>query len=63
MQFDSKLSKTFNYSEKFNEKGDVFMEKLRKSADGKTKVCLLDEFNRVALDVIAVVITLSLFYL
>jgi hypothetical protein len=39
----------------FNAKGDLLMEKLRSLADGQTVVNLLDEFNRAALDAIALI--------
>ena len=44
-----------NHVEKFNEKGNLLIEKLTKSADGKSVVTFLDEFNRFTLDVIAAV--------
>jgi hypothetical protein len=37
----------------FNYKGDQLLEKIRKLADGKTIVTLMDEFGRTALDVIS----------
>ena len=46
------------YMQEFNSKGDILMEYLRKSADGKTVVSLLEEFNRTSLDVIASVSSL-----
>ncbi len=42
----------------FNNKGDILLERLRLSADGKTKISLFREFNHTALDVIAAVIYL-----
>ena len=44
-----------NHVEKFNEKGNLLIENLRKSADGKSVVCLQDVLNRLLLDIIATV--------
>ena len=45
-----------NHVEKFNENGNLLIEKFRKSADGNSMVHLLDEFNRLLLDLISSVI-------
>lgn len=42
-----------NFLQEFNYKGDQLLEKIRKLADGKTIVTLMDEFGRTALDVIS----------
>ena len=44
-----------NHVEKFNENGNLLIENLRKSADGKSVVYLQDVLNRLLLDVIATV--------
>jgi hypothetical protein len=43
------------YIDEFNLKGDILLDKLRVLADGKTIVTLFDQFNAMALDVIAAV--------
>ena len=43
------------FVEQFNSTADMLMEKLTESADGKTLVRLLDEFNKATLDAIALV--------
>jgi hypothetical protein len=45
-----------NFVGQFNSKADILMEKLSKSADGKTPVNLFNEINRATLDAIALVI-------
>ena len=41
-----------NHLYKFNESANIFLEKLRSLADGKTDVSMKEAFNKVALDVI-----------
>ena len=41
------------FMKEFNEKADILVEFLKKKADGKTEVTLLDELNHTALDIIA----------
>ena len=41
------------FFDEFNLKTDLFIQRLRTLADGKTKVVLLDELNNLALDIIA----------
>ena len=43
----------------FNECADVFVERLRAVADGKTEVLIKDEFGAVTLDVIGKVVQLT----
>ena len=43
--------------DQFNFSADVLVDRLRELADGKTEVAMLDEFNRLTLDVIAKVHT------
>ena len=38
--------------DQFNFSADVLVERLTKMADGKTEVAMLDEFNRLTLDVV-----------
>lgn len=45
-----------NFVNEFNSIGDIFMEKLRKMADGRTMITLFNEINHATLDVIAAVI-------
>lgn len=56
-----------NCLNEFNESSNIFMEKLRTVADGKTITVLGKEINRMALDIIANVILFttkrSFFYL
>ncbi|XP_022091043.1 cholesterol 24-hydroxylase-like [Acanthaster planci] len=42
-----------NLMDSFNESADILIKKLAMRADGKTKVFMLEELNRVTLDVIA----------
>lgn len=42
-----------NSLKEFNDNSNFLMEKLRTMADGKTKVVLANEINRMALDIIA----------
>ena len=46
-----------NFVEQFNTKADLLVEKLGKSADGKTVIDLFSEINRATLDAIALVRT------
>ena len=41
------------FMKEFNEKADILVEFLKKKADGKTEIILLDQFNHTALDIIA----------
>jgi len=47
-----------NFVKEFNNKADILVEKLSKSANGKTLVNLFNEINRATLDAIALVIFL-----
>ena len=42
-----------NMITEFNSKADILVTHLKKKADGKTEIRLLDEFNHTALDIIA----------
>ncbi len=44
-----------NFVKEFNTKADILIEKLSKSANGKTLVNLFNEINRATLDAIALV--------
>lgn len=39
--------------DQFNQHGDIFMEKMRSLADGKTLITFATEINNFAMDVIA----------
>jgi hypothetical protein len=41
------------FMSEFNAKGDILVEFLKKKADDKTEITLIDFFNRTALDIIA----------
>ena len=41
------------FMKEFNEKADILIEYLKKKANGKTEITLLDKFNHTALDIIA----------
>jgi hypothetical protein len=41
------------FMSEFNAKADILIEFLKKRADGKSEIILLDELNHTALDIIA----------
>ncbi len=45
-----------------NSKADILVEFLRKRADGKTEITLLNEFNHTALDIISSVWNFECFF-
>lgn len=49
--FQRNVLKTF--FDEFNEKSNLLMEKLRSKADGKTRITMFPEINKLALDIIS----------
>lgn len=49
------------FMREFNSKADILVSFLRDRADGKTEIKLIDQFNHIALDIIASVRFVSIY--